>query len=148
MYVNVGGVWKTVSNIDFNNQGEWQAAEEEEDSGFTMPTLFNPPTIPQQAALDLMQDVPLPFWTGDSRDTVSSNGLDIAQGALPFRCTPSTYTSPAPTPGPVIADIITLDYTQGALPFWTADAQGSVDSYKLDIMQDIPLPFMCLDNTV
>jgi hypothetical protein len=47
----------------------------------------------------------------------------------------------------VIADIVTLDYTEGALPFWTGDAQSSVNSYKLDIMQDVPLPFMCLDYT-
>lgn len=148
LYVNVSGVWKTVTNLDFNNQGQWEGGETEESgpTGPTMPTLSNPPTLVEQTALDLMQDVPLPFWTGDSRDTVSSNGLDITQGALPFRCTPSTYTSPAPTPGPTIADITTLDWTEGALPFWTADAKGSVDSYKLDIMQDVPLPFMCLDN--
>ena len=148
LYVNVSGVWKTVTNLDFNNQGQWEGGETEESgpTGPTMPTLSNPPTLVEQTALDLMQDVPLPFWTGDSRDTVSSDGLDITQGALPFRCTPSTYTSPAPTPGPTIADITTLDWTEGALPFWTADAKGSVDSYKLDIMQDVPLPFMCLDN--
>ena len=83
IYVNVGGVWKTVTDYYVNVSGYWKtgtAFANNVSGAWKGATAAGPVALPTDAeflSLDFLLGI-LPYATADSKNTVNSQTLDLS----------------------------------------------------------------------
>lgn len=161
VYVNVGGTWKTVNRYYVNVNGTWKTGNTIQGNiGGTWSSLLGGfPTATQVGTLDYAEFGAVPRVYVDSKQAVSSDGLDNPYfGCKPYWTRDSDFVYSAPgggTPPPSILPTYSsnsfgldgnIEFT--ALPTVYTSTKSTVDGTTSNYLEYTAKPVYTQENTV